>query len=257
MQTDAESHTDHQGPERSRTVSDGNVETPGISAEYFDDLPPCLEGGFAHVPKKDRGTKTSPRMIRAVYICRSEEQPGYHRVVPYEDDGQVINVLPTILTNQWVRHEGTYPWRRQPGMGPKADDDKQDPEELAEAITECRAEEPEPDYEFEVEEILAKGVNDDGVTVYEVKWKGYGDEHNSWLSLDDLANATAEVDEFEAGCAAGVTEYTWEQFNCAGAEDEAEAAKVREENAMMQANFNSDTPRLVRLTDEELKGVSE
>ena len=231
------------------------TETPGISAEYFDDLPPCLEGGFAHVPKKDRRTKTSPRMIRAVYICRSEEQPGYHRVVPYEDDGQVINVLPTILTNQWVRHEGVYPWRREPGAGPKAADDKQDPEELIEAINEYRAEEPEPDYE--VEEILSKGMNDDGVMVYEVKWRGYGDEHNSWLSLDDLANATAEVDEFEAGCAAGVTEYTWEQFNCAGAEDEAEAAKVREENAMMQANFNSDTPRLVRLTDEELKGVSE
>ena len=54
-----------------------------------------------------------------------------------------------------------------------------------------------------------------------------------------------------------MTEYTWEQFNCAGAEDEAEAAKVREENAMMQANFNSDIPRLVELTDEELKGVPE
>ena len=53
-------------------------------------------------------------------------------------------------------------------------------------------------------------MNDDGVMVYEVKWKGYGDEHNSWLSLDDLADATAELDEFEAGCAAGVTEYTWE-----------------------------------------------
>ena len=122
-------------------------------------------------------------------------------------------------------------------------------------IAELRAEEPEPEYE--VEEILAKGMNDDGVMVYEVKWKGYGDEHNSWLSLDDLADATAELDEFEAGCAAGVTEYTWEQFNCAGAEDEAEAAKVREENAMMQANFNSDIPRLVELTDEELKGVPE
>ena len=29
------------------------TETPGISAEYFADLPPCLEGAFAHVPKKD------------------------------------------------------------------------------------------------------------------------------------------------------------------------------------------------------------
>ena len=81
--------------------------------------------------------------------CRSEDQPGYYRVVPYKDDGQVINVLPTILTNQWVRHEGIYPWRRQPGMGPKAADDKQDPEELTEAIAEYRAEEPEPDYEVD------------------------------------------------------------------------------------------------------------
>jgi hypothetical protein len=75
------------------------------------------------------------------------------------------------------------------------------------------------------------------------------------LSLDDLADATVEMDEFEAGCAAGVTEYTWEQFNYAGAEDEAEAAKTREENAMLQANFNSEIPRLVKVTDEELKGV--
>ena len=75
-------------------------------------LPPCLEGRFTHVPtnaKKDRGTKASPRMIKAVYICRSEEQAGYHRVVPYEDDGLVITVLPTILTSQWARHEGAYP----------------------------------------------------------------------------------------------------------------------------------------------------
>ena len=61
------------------------------------------------MPKKDRGTKASPRMIKAVYVCRSEEQPGYHRVVPYKDDWEQINVLPTILTNQWVRHEGVYP----------------------------------------------------------------------------------------------------------------------------------------------------
>ena len=76
-------------------------------------------------------------------------------------------MLSTIPINQWVRHEGTYPWRRQPGMGPKAADDKQDPEELTEVIAELRAEEPEPEYE--VEEFLAKGMNDDGVMVYEVK----------------------------------------------------------------------------------------
>ena len=63
-------------------------------------------------------------------------------------------------------------------MGPNAAENKQDPEEMTEAIAEYRAEEPEPDYE--VEEILSKGINDDGVTVYEMKWKGYGDEHNSW-----------------------------------------------------------------------------
>ena len=83
--------------------------TPGLSAGYFADLSPCLEGEFAHVPKKDRGTEASPKTIKAVYICRSEEQPGYHRVMPYQDDGLVIIVLPTILTNQWVRHERTYP----------------------------------------------------------------------------------------------------------------------------------------------------
>ena len=88
--------------------------------------------------------------------------------------------------------------------------------------------------------------------MYELKWKGYGDEHNSWLSLDDLANATTELDEFEAGRAAGVIEYTCEQFSCAGAEDEAEAAKTREENAMLQANFNIEIPHLVKVIDEEL-----
>ena len=91
------------------TAMEMYTETPGIPDEYFADLPPCVEGGFAHVPNKDRGTKASPRMINAVYICRSEEQPGYHRVVSYEDDGLAITVLPTILTNQWARHEGTYP----------------------------------------------------------------------------------------------------------------------------------------------------
>ena len=188
------------------TAMEMYTEAPGISGEYFADLPPCLEGGFFHVPKKDRGTKASPRTIKAVYICRSEEQPGYHRVVPYEDGGLVITLLRTILTNQWVRHEGTYPWRRQPGTGPNAAENKQGPEELAEEIAEYRAEEPEPDYE--VREILAKGMNDNKVMVYEVKWKGYGDEHNSWLSLDGLVDATVKAGESEAGCAAGVTECT-------------------------------------------------
>ena len=45
------------------TAMEMYIETPGISAECFADLPPCLEGGFFHVPKKDRGTKASPRMI--------------------------------------------------------------------------------------------------------------------------------------------------------------------------------------------------
>ena len=79
----------------------------------------------------------------------------------------------------------------------------------------------------------------------------------SWLSIhvDDLAGATAELDEFEAGCVAGVVEYTWDQSNnyCGGAEEEAEATKTREENATMQANFNNDIPRLVQVTEGRIR----
>jgi hypothetical protein len=35
--------------------------------------------------------------------AETENTAGYHRVVPYEDDGLVITVLPIILTNQWVK----------------------------------------------------------------------------------------------------------------------------------------------------------
>ena len=99
----------------------------------------------------------------------------------------MANVLPTILTNcnQWARHGGVYPWRRQPGMGPKAAGGKQGPEGLAGAIAEYRARGPKPDYE--VGGALPKGAGDDGVVVYEVKRKGYGDEHSSWLSIGGLA----------------------------------------------------------------------
>jgi chromobox protein 1 len=49
--------------------------------------------------------------------------------------------------------------------------------------------------EFEVEEIVAKRVTK-GVVQYCVKWIGYDEQANSWLSLEDL-NCIDLVSEFE------------------------------------------------------------
>ena len=71
----------------------------GQSKEYFDSTPAFLAGGWVHIPKKNRKSKVSARAMKAVYGSRCEDQPGYHRVIPYHDSGVEIQVFPTMITN--------------------------------------------------------------------------------------------------------------------------------------------------------------
>ena len=63
------------------------------------------------------------------------------------------------------------------------------------------------------------------------------------------------VEDFEKNMApvAAITEMSWKEFSGGARAEEAQAAKQREEDAMMKANFHSDTPRLIELTCFYLK----
>ena len=39
---------------------------------------------------------------------------------------------------------------------------------------------------FLVERIVGKGVDENGATVFRVKWEGYGDEDNTWEPSENL-----------------------------------------------------------------------
>ncbi|KAH9943819.1 hypothetical protein B0H21DRAFT_695104 [Amylocystis lapponica] len=56
----------------------------------------------------------------------------------------------------------------------------------------------EPEEEYEIEAILeAKhGTFPEGRIGYLVKWKGYGEEHNSWVDEQDATNAVTLIDDY-------------------------------------------------------------
>ena len=71
-----------------------------------------------HVPKINRKSKVSPRAVKAVYGSRCEDQPRYHRVIPYHENGVEVEVFPTIITNQFTcismqDEEDVFPWKRE------------------------------------------------------------------------------------------------------------------------------------------------
>ncbi|KAG7444466.1 uncharacterized protein BT62DRAFT_971168 [Guyanagaster necrorhizus] len=58
--------------------------------------------------------------------------------------------------------------------------------------------EDEEEEEYEIEKIVQakRGVFPDGRMGYLVKWRGYADEHNSWVDETDAANAQDLIDAF-------------------------------------------------------------
>lgn len=72
--------------------------------------------------------------------------------------------------------------------------------EGAEDGAEDGAEEEEGEEEYEIEAILdaKKGQFPGGRMGYLVKWKNYGEEHNSWVDEDDAGNALELIQDFWA-----------------------------------------------------------
>ena len=56
-------------------------------------------------------------------------------------------------------------------------------------------EENDEDYD-EIEKIVDKRVDSDGQVEYFVKWKGYGDEENTWEPIENI-EADTMIEEFE------------------------------------------------------------
>ena len=134
-------------------------------------------------------------MVRCVYGSKSEKKPGYHRVIPYLDDGIQITPLPTILTDQWVPTTGKYPWRREFKSVTEPTVECATDKELDDIVAECRAEEEEPDYE--AKEIVNLYEGEHGKPLYDVKWKGFDSSHSTFHERDDLADCMELVKEFE------------------------------------------------------------
>lgn len=76
-----------------------------------------------------------------------------------------------------------------------SDSEMEDASKTKERVEDEEDEENGSEEEYEIEAILdAKNGNfADGTLGYLVKWKGYGEEHNSWVREDDAANAQALV----------------------------------------------------------------
>jgi len=225
-----------------------------LSAEHLKDKPAFLEGGYVHIPKRLRKFKTSARMMPAVFSCYDDTKQGYSRVIPYIDNGTTIEVFPTVITNRWQREKGIFPWKRE--------SKQQDPVEgvmppggMQEALEQVI--EPSEEPEYEIEEIVSKGCDDDGTVKYEATWKGFSADDTTFHTLEDLKECMELVEEFEANAhpVCGAIEIPWSEFEAGG--PEALEAKLREEKAMFEPNFHSDKPRLKKLTDQQLSELTE
>ena len=86
--------------------------------------------------------------------------------------------------------------------------ESEEEDEVKATAEDLRAKE-EAENEYEVEEIVDKQVLRTSSRLgpkvrvrYLVKWKNWGDDHNSWESLENLAGAMETVEEFEERLAA-------------------------------------------------------
>ena len=61
---------------------------------------------------------------------------------------------------------------------------------------------------YEVERVIEKRVSEKGKISYLIKWKDYGNEHNAWYDIGDLAKSMELVEEYEARTAARPKERT-------------------------------------------------
>lgn len=81
---------------------------------------------------------------------------------------------------------------RKPGRKPKAKVEAQDEDEDED-------EGDKPDVEYEVEKIVDDGVEDKTKkAIFLVKWKGYSQKDNTWEPIENLANASVLLKEYEA-----------------------------------------------------------
>ncbi|KAI8969377.1 hypothetical protein BD414DRAFT_518579 [Trametes punicea] len=92
-------------------------------------------------------------------------------------------------------NEQTRSTRKSASASKNASKDKGRAEDAAEGTDE---EEDGDDEEYEIEAILdaKQGTFPEGRVGYLVKWKGYGDEHNSWVDEKDAEGAKDLIAEF-------------------------------------------------------------
>lgn len=53
---------------------------------------------------------------------------------------------------------------------------------------------------YEVEKIVDKRLNPFGLIEYEVKWKGWPSEDNTWENVNNLRNCKSLIEEYEQSC---------------------------------------------------------
>ncbi|CAK5267443.1 unnamed protein product [Mycena citricolor] len=89
--------------------------------------------------------------------------------------------------------------RSTPANGKKTGSEAGDSEGVSDvAETEEAEGEDDEEEEYEIEVILDMRKEGGAKKSYFVKWKNYGDEHNSWVTEEDAGNAQELIDEFLA-----------------------------------------------------------
>ncbi|KAI0630588.1 hypothetical protein C8Q77DRAFT_1134123 [Trametes polyzona] len=94
--------------------------------------------------------------------------------------------------------ERTRSARRQSASASKSASKDKGREEEPEEVEGSEGDEEEDEEEFEIEAILEakQGTFPGGRIGYLVKWKGYGEEHNSWVDEKDAEGAQELIKEF-------------------------------------------------------------
>jgi hypothetical protein len=72
------------------------------------------------------------------------------------------------------------------------------PQEVSAEEEEDVADDADPEQEWEVEKIVDDCIQDDGVHMFHVKWKGFSADENTWEPKLHLAKCTAQMKAYLA-----------------------------------------------------------
>ena len=152
------------------------------------------------VSGKQKSGKWQPNSEKGIWVGLNPDVVGGHLVIPikWNPKNRCWDLMPTVTATTVHVYDDVFPLK----MTAPCDKKKAKFEEFVEAVFDPLTSDsaPEPvdaeDEEYEVEKIVRKRGKGDSLE-YLVKYQGYTNRHNRWLSATELEDCASLILEFE------------------------------------------------------------